>query len=149
VITPFILSVICYISSEQRTSTQHLCQSLGDEVSLLLVNSPADTFLASLRPTEDPAHLDDESDLDPELGIGIEEIVGALILALFMRDRDKAGQTASTAFNWMRGFMRTLALPVQTTIGEMCGVLPRQRYLSKEDLARTFLLCYVSLHFKP
>lgn len=44
--------------------------------------------------------------LDPELGIGPEEIVGAVVLSLFMSERQPAADIASSAFKWARGWVK-------------------------------------------
>lgn len=150
VITPFILSVMCLVASERVPSKHQHQRVLGTEVNQLLVNSPADSFISTL---ESPfgggsgvKDEDGEEELDPELGIGPEEIVGACILATFMTDRANAATIASSAFKWARGWIKwtSLTVPLPPTLGEVCGLLPVKRDATREDMARVWLLCYVS-----
>ncbi|BEI84348.1 hypothetical protein CcaverHIS002_0409520 [Cutaneotrichosporon cavernicola] len=160
VMTPFILSVLCFISSERIPAMHGLQHTLGNEVNQLLLNSPADSFLSTLDSpfSSNAAHLnaigvgsgsrddgDGEDELDPELGIGPEEIVGACMLAMFTVDRDIASAIAASAFSWARGWIKwnSLTIPLPPTLGEVCGLLPIKRDATQEDMARIWLLCYI------
>lgn len=149
VITPFILSVMCLVASERVGQAHEHRPLLAREVTQLLINSPADSFISTLDPsfgggsrTKDE---DGEEELDPELGIGPEEIVGACILATFMTERDQAATIASSAFKWARGWIKwtSLTVPLPPTLGEVCGLLPIKRDATREDMARVWLLCYI------
>lgn len=151
VITPFILSVMCLVASERVPSKHKHQRVLGTEVNQLLINSPADSFISTLEsPFGGGSGIKDEDgeeELDPELGIGPEEIVGACILATFMTDRANAATIASSAFKWARGWIKwtSLTVPLPPTLGEVCGLLPVKRDATREDMARVWLLCYVRL----
>jgi hypothetical protein len=149
VMTPFILSVLCFISSERIPSMHGLQNILGQEVNTLLLNSPADSFIGTLASplggngSRDEGDADEE--LDPELGIGPEEIVGACALAMYTSDREIAATIAASAFRWARGWIKwtSLTIPLPPTLGEVCGLLPIKRDATQEDMARIWLLCYI------
>ncbi|KLT44329.1 hypothetical protein CC85DRAFT_283571 [Cutaneotrichosporon oleaginosum] len=150
VMTPFILSVLCFISSERIPAMHELQHTLRSQVNQLLLNSPADSFISTFDVqlngsggTRDEG--DGEDELDPELGIGPEEIVGACVLAMFTVDRDSASAIAANAFRWARGWIRwtSLTIPLPPTLGEVCGLLPIKRDATQEDMARIWLLCYI------
>lgn len=147
--TPFILSVLCFISSERVPSMHGHQAVLGNEVNQLLLNSPADSFISTLEsPFNGGTGLKDEDgeeELDPELGIGPEEIVGACVLATFTTDRESASTIAASAFKWARGWIKwtSLTVPLPPTLGEVCGLLPIKRDATREDMARVWLLCYI------
>jgi hypothetical protein len=149
VITPFILSVMCLVAAERVPTSHEHRPTLAREVTQLLVNSPADSFISTLDPPfgsgSGPKDEDGEEELDPELGIGPEEIVGACILATFMTERDQAATIASSAFKWARGWIKwtSLTVPLPPTLGEVCGLLPIKRDATREDMARVWLLCYI------
>ncbi|TXT08708.1 hypothetical protein VHUM_02836 [Vanrija humicola] len=149
VITPFILSVMCLVAAERVPNMHEHRPTLAREVTQLLVNSPADSFISTLDQPFGGAsgNKDDdgEEELDPELGIGPEEIVGACILATFMTEREQAATIASSAFKWARGWIKwtSLTVPLPPTLGEVCGLLPVKRDATREDMARVWLLCYI------
>ena len=59
-------------------------------------------MLAATSPT-----VIEEDTLDPELGIGPEEIVGACILAMYWRNTpEEAASIAAYAFTWARGWIK-------------------------------------------
>lgn len=148
-ITPFILSVMCLVAAERVPKSHEHRPVLAREVTQLLVNSPADSFISTLDTPfgggTGAKDEDGEEELDPELGIGPEEIIGACILATFMTEREQAATIASSAFKWARGWIKwtSLTVPLPPTLGEVCGLLPVKRDATREDMARVWLLCYI------
>ncbi len=112
--TPFILAVLCSVSSERLTQFSELHGPLRDEVTQLLISSPAGSWqnLVGAKAALDSPHPElGEDALDPELGIGPEEIVGACILATFWSGASKDGVViASHAFRWARGWIKVSAM---------------------------------------
>lgn len=104
--TPFILAVLCVVSSERLIQFSELHTTLGKEVTHLLLTSPAESW-QDISTSNLTAADDGEDALDPELGIGPEEIVGACILATFWSDQPSHGVViASHAFRWARGWIK-------------------------------------------
>ena len=102
--TPFILAVLSLVSSERLSPFVNLHGPLRNEVTSLLLTSPA----GSWQDLSTAKTLDGGEDaLDPELGIGPEEIVAACILATFWSDSPGDGVViASHAFRWARGWIK-------------------------------------------
>jgi hypothetical protein len=75
------------------------------EIYDVLIHSPASSFYSSEAAPYNAQDNDSDDPLDPELGIGPEEIVGILILAMFVEDRNEARTLASSAFRWARSWM--------------------------------------------
>ena len=172
--TPFILAVLCLVSCERLPRFTSLYGPIFYEVHSLLVTSPAGSWkvtgaaetenimLAATSPTEI-----EEDTLDPELGIGPEEIVGACILAMYWRNTpEEAASIAAYAFTWARGWIKVsnnftgaiaililmrnrgplqvLKGPDRSTCVELFGMVPAERKANEDDMARVWLLCYVS-----
>lgn len=116
--TPFILAVLCLLASERVTGLSHEHQKLADHVVDLLQNSPAESW-QDFTSSRNDGRLSDEDDiLDPELGIGPEEIVGACILASYMGESHNAERStiAAAAFKWARGWVKVSSPPVPRLI---------------------------------
>ncbi|ORY34264.1 hypothetical protein BCR39DRAFT_517307 [Naematelia encephala] len=169
--TPFITGVLCLLASERIPQYHHLYGELNVEVTKLLLKSPAESWqdisvrerillraTADSNEPQDASTLDDigagepetgipqDADhLDPELGIGPEEIVGACALATFKTDRQAAGVVATHAFRWARGWVKVLrrAKIESKTIAELSGIVPPERKPTDVQMARVWLLCYV------
>jgi len=102
---------LCLVSSERLPHCHPFGPILAREIEDLLINSPSDSFVSTSNKTfgggaeiGNDDYEDDE--LDPETGIGPEEIVGACILATFMNEREQAVNIASSAFKWARGWIK-------------------------------------------
>ena len=160
-ITPLILATMCLVAAERLPPHHQYFVALKQEVERLLESSPGDSLFTQERPIRRPV-LDDEDDIDRELGIGPEEIIAACILTTFSSEVAETHHTASLAFHWARGWTKVqsnmpalsatkadaqwASAPVQPppTLGEVCGILPAPRYASPSDMARIWLLAYVS-----
>jgi hypothetical protein len=107
-LTPFILGVMCTLSSERLPHSRELHESLKSHVVQLLKNSPAESW-QNFEMSRAEENTDETVDkLDPELGIGPEEIVGACILASYMRTDELGSMStiAEMAFTWARGWIK-------------------------------------------
>ncbi len=115
--TPFILAVLCLVSSERLLQFSDMKDGFITEVLNMIESSPAESWLtfqtANAKTTTvvvtDGSGLGSgsgEDALDPELGIGPEEIVGASILATFWSGSPaQCRNLASCAFRWARGWI--------------------------------------------
>lgn len=106
-ITPFILGVLCMLSSERIPQFRPYLVPLRAYVSGLL-RSPAESW-QNIATSQLEHNTDEKNDvLDPELGIGPEEIVGACILATYMYEDNigERAQIADMAFKWARGWIK-------------------------------------------
>ncbi|KAK4684348.1 hypothetical protein P7C73_g5834, partial [Tremellales sp. Uapishka_1] len=133
-ITPFILSVMCLVASERVKAFHPYRSVIGDAVTHYLKHSPADSFA---KPG------DDDDELDPETGIGPEEIVATCILAMFMDERKEARTIAGSAIKWATGWIKYQGMndSVQS-LGEIVGTLPEVWKAGEKDMARIWLLSY-------
>jgi hypothetical protein len=87
---------------------------LKSYVAKLLRNSPAESW-QDLESSKAVCNTDETIDkLDPELGIGPEEIVGACILASYMRsdELDNRSTIAEMAFTWARGWIKVSLIEI-------------------------------------
>jgi hypothetical protein len=104
-ITPFILSVLCWVSSLRLRGYAEYNRLLTHEIYNVLIHSPASSFYSNKTAPYNALDNENDDPLDPELGIGPEEIVGIVILAMFVEDRSEASTLASSAFRWARSWM--------------------------------------------
>jgi hypothetical protein len=107
-LTPFILGVMCMLSSERVPQFASQVDTFKAYVVELLHRSPAESW-QNLALSKAEQNTDETIDkLDPELGIGPEEIVGACILAAYMRTDDFSDMSAiaEAAFTWARGWIK-------------------------------------------
>ena len=94
---------MCLLASERLPNFHHLTASLAEYVSHRLSNPS----LSWLSPSEArKTHLEGDDQLDPELCIGPEEIMGTIMLSMYMTAKDAASQTAELAFYWARGWIQ-------------------------------------------
>lgn len=116
-ITPFILGVICLIASDHLPRFTHFNLNLRAEITSLMISSPAESWQnfqeshqarldAQAGQAEKTMQDTDEDALDPELGIGPEEIVAACVLATSLSDRRESLWMAQSAFKWARGWIK-------------------------------------------
>ena len=107
--TPFILAILCLIISERQFDYSRNKSGLRDEVRQMLVDYPAKSWLSISKAPRDPGTGQiDEDYLNPEIGIGPEEIVGACILAAFWSEGQgtAAADAGHYAFKWARGWIK-------------------------------------------
>lgn len=58
-----------------------------------------------------------EDDIDPEMGIGPEEIVATAMLSLWMSEKDDSAAFARMAFRYARGWIRVSTLTIKLMLG--------------------------------
>ncbi|PWY97100.1 hypothetical protein BCV70DRAFT_203180 [Testicularia cyperi] len=89
------------------------------------------------------SNLQFEKELDPELGIGVEEIVGASLFACWFGGK-RAWMASRLARWWSAKFLRQQQHPAMMTMGEIMSILPPPRDLGKQDLLRVWLSAYIT-----
>lgn len=102
------------LSSERVPEFYSHHDRLQEYVVKLLKNSPAESW-QNFETSKADHNTDETIDkLDPELGIGPEEIVGACIVAAYMRtdDLDNMSTIAEMAFTWARGWIKVSRMSV-------------------------------------
>jgi hypothetical protein len=107
-LTPFIMGIMCMLSSERVPESNSHYESLKVYVHKLLDESPAESW-QNFAMSKAEYNTDETIDkLDPELGIGPEEIVGACIMAAYMRADEPSlpAAIAEMAFSWARGWIK-------------------------------------------
>lgn len=95
------------LSSERIPQFRPYLAPLRAEV-LSLLGSPAESW-QNIVTSQLERNTDETRDvLDPELGIGPEEIVGACILAMYMYEDNPGDRAriAGEAFKWARGWIK-------------------------------------------
>lgn len=109
-ITPLILAVLCLLGSERLAHLSYYRGALYGAVKTLLLESPAESWQRlGTAVNKNPDGINGEDELDPELGIGPEEIVGAAMLSMWIGGRNDAMWIADVAFKWARGWIRVSA----------------------------------------
>jgi hypothetical protein len=104
---------------------------IAEVVHELLLKNPAESWQSldmAKSNSEQPASLDVDR-LDPELGIGPEEIIAATVVSLFMSDREQAAKIAESAFRWARGWIKASRAS--------CALMPGCELISTIDALRT------------
>lgn len=107
--TPLIIACILMVSSMHEPNSRQLFERIRHEAfsSPLLLDQP----------------IDRHAPLDPELGIGVEEITGACIAASWL-----GGQTAFSiarlARYWAIGYLEHFEVRSAQTLGEWMTILP-------------------------
>ncbi|KAL7419289.1 hypothetical protein Q5752_006126 [Cryptotrichosporon argae] len=141
-VTPMILSVICHTAAQRVPDFHQRTLELGQDVADRL-DAPADSFW----PADLPSTTGFDSDLNPELGIGPEEIFAAYVLSIYSDDRTIARDVAAQAFKWARGwnkFRKAKGVSVNfTALARATNVLCELREASQTDMMRLWLLGYV------
>ncbi|KAK4048416.1 hypothetical protein OIV83_004762 [Microbotryomycetes sp. JL201] len=142
-ITPLVLASICLVAAERLPRFHQLLERLeSSELNEPILN--ATPGLSFAPGSESTAENGLEPDLDPELGIGPEEISALLVYASFSSS-PRSDTIARTAFEWARGYLKTFMLssPRKITYGEVFGLLTAYRDLTFENWLRLWLIGYV------
>lgn len=126
--TPLIISSLLMVASAHEPSSTHFYSPLLAEV------------LSSVKPEEE---VSEEKPLDPELGIGVEEITGACIAASWMGG-ENGWKIARVARWWAIGYLSNFDLPNprSVTLGECLQILPTFRSIDQVDKMRIWLMAY-------
>lgn len=127
--TPLIIACILMVSSMHEPNSRHLFERLRHEAfsSPLVLDQP----------------IDRSAPLDPELGIGVEEITGACITACWL-----GGQTALSiarlARYWAIGYLEHFEVRSAQTLGEWMTILPPFRQIDLVGKLRIWLMSYIT-----
>ncbi|PWN38275.1 uncharacterized protein FA14DRAFT_24955 [Meira miltonrushii] len=128
--TPVIIAAILTVSS------------LFEPSSRLLHDSLRKTFFNEYVKLEQEVHLD--TPLDPELGIGVEEITGGCIASAWLGG-ELGWKTARMTRWWAIGYLKHFEIAERNvTIGERFDMLPPFRQIDYVDKLRIFLAAYVA-----
>lgn len=107
-LTPFIMGVMVMLSAERIPQYRSSVDALKQYIVNALHDGPAGSW-QDIQSSRAELRTDESIDkLDPELGIGPEEIVGACVLGAYLRadDVEEMGHIAKTAFTWARGWIK-------------------------------------------
>ncbi|SJX60973.1 uncharacterized protein SRS1_12227 [Sporisorium reilianum f. sp. reilianum] len=127
--TPLIIACILMVSSMHEPNTRHFFERFRHEAfsSPLILDQP----------------IDRHAPLDPELGIGVEEITGACIAACWL-----GGQTALSiarlARYWAIGYLEHFEVRSAQTLGEWMTILPPFRQIDLVGKLRIWLMSYIT-----
>ncbi|CDW98324.1 hypothetical protein [Sporisorium scitamineum] len=127
--TPLIIACILMVSSMHEPNARHFFERFRHEAfsSPLLLGQP----------------IDRHAPLDPELGIGVEEITGACIAACWL-----GGQTALSiarlARYWAIGYLEHFEVRSAQTLGEWMTILPPFRQIDLVGKLRIWLMSYIT-----
>lgn len=127
--TPLIIACILMVSAMHEPNSRKLFERLRHEAfsSPLLLDQP----------------IDRSAPLDPELGIGVEEITGACIAACWL-----GGQTALSvarlARYWAIGYLEHFEVRSAQTLGEWMTILPPFRQIDLVGKLRIWLMSYIT-----
>lgn len=127
--TPLIIACILMVSSMHEPNTRQYFEPFRHEAfsSPLLLDQPIDRHVP----------------LDPELGIGVEEITGACIAACWL-----GGQTALSiariARYWAIGYLEHFEVRSAQTLGEWMTILPPFRQIDLVGKLRIWLMSYIT-----
>lgn len=127
--TPLIIACILMVSAMHEPNSRHLFERFRHEAfsSPLLLDQP----------------IDRHAPLDPELGIGVEEITGACIAACWL-----GGQTALSiarlARYWAIGYLEHFEVRSAQTLGEWMTILPPFRQIDLVGKLRIWLMSYIT-----
>jgi hypothetical protein len=160
-LTPFIMGVMVQLSCERVPQYRFRVDALKEYVVGLLHAGPAGSW-QDLQSSRAELRTDESIDkLDPELGIGPEEIVGACVLAAYLRTEnlEEMRKIADTAFSWTRGWIKVRTIRCtgfhwlisqilcgapRSTLAEFGHFVAPERVANPSDMWRVWLLCYVS-----
>ncbi|SPO26883.1 uncharacterized protein UTRI_10346_B [Ustilago trichophora] len=153
IMSPMILTSVVCVASLHHAQLNRLHTPLkNDLIARLQTDDPSfpcsdvyETLFSSSahRSSHLQSNLHFEKELDPELGIGVEEIVGASLFASWFGGR-RAWMASRLARWWSAKFLRQQQHPAMMTMGEIMSILPPPRDLGKQDLLRVWLSAYVT-----
>ncbi|SJX62691.1 uncharacterized protein SRS1_16588 [Sporisorium reilianum f. sp. reilianum] len=154
IMSPMILTSVVCVASLHHAQLNRLHVPLKrDLIARLQTDDPSfpcsDVYetLFSSSSASRSSHLQSnvhfEKELDPELGIGVEEIVGASLFAAWFGGK-RAWMASRLARWWSAKFLRQQQHPAMMTMGEIMSILPPPRDLGKQDLLRVWLSAYIT-----
>lgn len=127
--TPVIISSLLMVSTLFDPSSRQYHTALRQDC------------LASIKPEQEVTAV---SPLDPELGIGVEEIVGACLASTWLGG-DLAWRIARVVRWWAIGYLQHFEIPSRNvTLGECLTILPPFRHIDLIEKLRIWLAAYVA-----
>lgn len=145
--TPLVFGVVVLVAALRLPQYRYLVPDLESFLAESVLNVEPGNYFVATETAGGSEKKGEEPDLDLELGIGPEEILGVCIYAMFgfSQRENRSHIIAQTAFEWTRGYLKTYMLPIPPplTYGEAFGLLPTRRDLSYEDWLRLWLFAYV------
>lgn len=128
--TPLIISSLLMVASAHEPSSTHFYSPLLAEV------------LSAIKPDEE---VTEDKSLDPELGIGVEEITGACLAASWMGG-EVAWRVSRIARWWALRYLSHFDVPQprSVTLGECLQILPTFRSIDQVDKMRIWLMAYTT-----
>jgi hypothetical protein len=127
--TPVIISSILMIAALHDPCSRHHHLALKNDC------------LASIKPEQDVSAT---QALDPELGIGVEEITGACIASAWLGG-ETGWRISRVARWWTIGYLKHFEIPSRNlTLGECLTILPPFRQIDLVDKIRIWLAAYVA-----
>lgn len=131
IMTPVIIAAILTVSTLFEISSRSFHDSLRK------------TFFSDYVKLDQDVWLD--TPLDPELGIGVEEITGGCIASAWLGG-ETGWKTARITRWWAVGYLRHFEIATErnVTMGEHFAILPPFRQIDYVDKLRIFLAAYVA-----
>lgn len=127
--TPIIISAVLMVASLHDPNARQLHPSIKNDC------------LTHIGPHQD-VHAD--LPLDPELGIGVEEITGACIASSWLGG-ELGWKIARVSRWWAIGYLKHFELPDRNvTVGECLTILPPFRQIDLVDKLRIWLAAYTT-----
>ncbi|EPQ29557.1 uncharacterized protein PFL1_02776 [Pseudozyma flocculosa PF-1] len=126
--TPLIIASILMVSAMHEPSTRHLHDRFRHEA------------FAALNVDQEICR---DSALDPELGIGVEEITGACLAACWLGGRT-AFKIARIARWWAVAYLKHFEVRSAQTLGEWMTILPPFRQIDLVEKLRIWLMSYIA-----
>jgi len=134
-----------YPASEQMTpviiSSILMVAALHDPYSRQHHQALKNDCMASIKPEQDVSAT---QPLDPELGIGVEEITGACIASVWLGG-EVGWRISRVARWWTIGYLKHFEIPSRSlTLGECLTILPPFRQIDLVDKLRIWLAAFVA-----
>ncbi|PWN52863.1 hypothetical protein IE53DRAFT_244900 [Violaceomyces palustris] len=126
--TPLIIASLLMVASLHEPSSRHLHDRFRHEA------------FASLNIEQE---VNRDNALDPELGIGVEEITGACIAACWLGG-ETAWKIARIARWWAVAYLKHFEVRSAQTLGEWMTILPPFRQIDLVEKLRIWLMSYVT-----
>jgi hypothetical protein len=127
--TPVIISAVLMVAALHDPYSRHSHAALKQDC------------LASIKPEQEVSAT---YPLDPELGIGVEEITGACIASIWLGG-EVGWRISRVARWWAIGYLKHFEIPSRNlTLGECLTILPPFRQIDLVDKLRIWLAAFVA-----
>ncbi|UZJ57239.1 hypothetical protein CBS101457_006559 [Exobasidium rhododendri] len=128
-LTPVIISSILMVAALYDPQSRQHHQALKYDC------------MASIKPEQD---VNAAQSLDPELGIGVEEIIGACIASIWLGG-ETGWRISRVAQWWATEYLKHFEIPSRNvTLGECLTILPPFRQIDLVDKLRIWLSAYIA-----